>query len=41
MKIIGCDRDPGYQQMAVLALAARNMVNKALSHKTKEEVRAF
>ena len=43
MRFIGFDCDPGYQlqQMAVLALATREMVDKALSHKTKEEVRAF
>jgi len=32
MKIIGCDFHPGYQQIAVLDLATREMVEKALSH---------
>jgi hypothetical protein len=41
MRIIGCDFDPGYQQIAVLDLATGEMVEKALSHERKEEVRAF
>jgi len=41
MKIIGCDFHPGYQQIAVLDLATGEMVEKALSHERKEEVRAF
>src|SRR6201998_4403426 len=41
MKIIGCDFHPSYQQIAVLDLASGEMVEKALSHEGKEEVRAF
>src|ERR1700693_5000437 len=41
MRIIGCDFHPGYQQIAVLDLATGEMVEKALSHERKEEVRAF
>lgn len=41
MKIIGCDFHPGYQQIAVLDLATGEIVEKALSHERKEEVRAF
>jgi hypothetical protein len=41
MKIIGCDFHPGYQQIAVLDLATGEMVEKALSHERKEEVRTF
>jgi transposase len=41
MKIIGCDFHPGYQQIAVLDEATGEMVEKALSHERKEEVRAF
>jgi hypothetical protein len=41
MKIIGCDFHPSYQQIAVLDLASGEMVEKALSHERKEEVRAF
>jgi hypothetical protein len=41
MKIIGCDFHPSYQQIAVLDLATGEMVEKALSHERKEEVRAF
>ena len=41
MKIIGCDFHPGYQQIAVLDLATGEMIEKALSHERKEEVRTF
>src|ERR1700739_1410029 len=41
MKIIGCDFHPSYQQIAGLDLASGEMVEKALSHGGKEEVRAF
>ena len=41
MKIIGCDFHPSYQQIAVLDLATGEIVEKALSHERKEEVRAF
>ncbi len=41
MKIIDCDFHPSYQQIAVLDLATGEMVEKALSHERKEEVRAF
>ena len=41
MKIIGCDFHPSYQQIAVLDLVTGEMVEKALSHERKEEVRAF
>ena len=40
MKIIGCDFHPGYQQIAVLESVTGEMVEKALSHERKEEVRA-
>src|SRR6202790_5539566 len=41
MKIIGCDFHPSYQQIAMLDLVTGEMVEKALSHERKEEVRAF
>ena len=41
MKTIGCDFHPGYQQIAMLDLVTGEMVEKALSHERKEEVRAF
>jgi transposase len=41
MKVIGCDFHPSYQRIAVLDLATGEMVEKALSHERKEEVRAF
>jgi len=41
MKIIGCDFHPGYQQIAVLDLATGEILEKALSHERKEEVRGF
>src|SRR5438067_1311276 len=41
MKIIGCDFHPSYQQIAVLDSVTGEMVEKALSHERKEEVRAF
>ena len=41
MKIIGCDFHPSYQQIALLDSVTGEMVEKALSHERKEEVRAF
>jgi hypothetical protein len=41
MKIIGCDFHPSYQQIAMLDPGTGEMVEKALSHERKEEVRAF
>ena len=41
MKIIGCDFHPSYQQIAVLDSVTGEIVEKALSHERKEEVRAF
>src|SRR6202158_2584478 len=41
MKMIGCDFHPGYQQIAMLDSATGEIVEKALSHERKEEVRAF
>jgi hypothetical protein len=41
MKIIGCNFHPSYQQIAVLDSLTGEMVEKALSHERKEEVRAF
>ena len=41
MKIIGCDFHPSYQQIAMLDTVTGEMVEKALSHERKEEVRAF
>ena len=41
MKIIGCDFHPSYQQIMMLDKATGEMVEKALSHERKEEVRAF
>ena len=41
MKIIGCDFHPGYQQIAVLDTDTGEVVEKALSHERKEEVRSF
>jgi hypothetical protein len=41
MKIIGCDFHPGYQQIAMLDSVTGEIVEKALSHERKEEVRAF
>jgi hypothetical protein len=41
MKIIGCDFHPSYQQIAVLDSVTGELVEKALSHERKEEVRAF
>ena len=41
MRIIGCDFHPSYQQIMMLDKATGEMVEKALSHERKEEVRAF
>jgi len=41
MKIIGCDFHPGYQQIAMWDKATGEVLEKALSHERKEEVRAF
>src|SRR6202790_866601 len=41
MKIIGCDFHPSYQQIAILDLVSGEIVEKALSHERKEEVRTF
>ena len=41
MKIIGCDFHPSYQQIAALDSVTGEMVEKALSHERKEEVRGF
>jgi len=41
MKIIGCDFHPIYQQIVVWDQATGEVVEKALSHERKEEVRAF
>src|ERR1700730_1291929 len=41
MKIIGCDFHSSYQQIAVLDSVTGEMVEKALIHERKEEVRAF
>ena len=41
MKIIGCDFHPSYQQIAMLDSVSGEIVEKALSHERKEEVRTF
>jgi len=41
MKIIGCDFHPSYQQIVVWDQVSGEVVEKALSHERKEEVRAF
>src|ERR1700732_4853839 len=41
MKIIGCDFHPSYQQIALLDSVSGEIVEKALSHERKEEVRTF
>src|SRR5207249_3816865 len=41
MKIIGCDFHPGYQQIVMWDKATGEMLERALSHERKEEVRAF
>ena len=41
MKIIGCDFHPSYQQIAMLDSVTGEIVEKALSHERKEEVRTF
>jgi transposase len=39
--IIGCDFHPGYQQIAVLDMDTKELLEKRLSHEGQEEVRAF
>jgi len=39
--IIGCDFHPGYQQIAMMDLETKELVEKTLSHENKEQVRAF
>src|SRR5205807_4166707 len=41
MKIIGCDFHPSYQQIVMWDKATGEMLERALSHERKEEVRAF
>ena len=41
MKIIGCDFHPSYQQIMMLDSVTGDVVEKALSHERKEEVRVF
>jgi len=41
MKIIGCDFHPGYQQIAMWDKATGEVLERALSHERKGEVRAF
>ena len=41
MKIIGCDFHPSYRQIMMLDSVTGEVVEKALSHERKEEVRAF
>jgi len=41
MKIIGCDFHPGYQQIMMLDTETGEIIEKALSHEGKEEVRGF
>jgi transposase len=41
MKIIGCDFHPSYQQIAMLDQETGEVMEKALSHEGKEEVRSF
>jgi transposase len=41
MKIIGCDFHPGYQQIAMWDQGTGEVLERALSHERKEEVRAF
>lgn len=39
--IIGCDFHPGYQQVAMMNRESGELVEKALSHENKEQVREF
>jgi transposase len=39
--IIGCDFHPGYQQIAMMNRGSGELVEKALSHENKEQVREF
>ncbi len=41
MKIIGCDFHPGYQQVVMWDQETGEVIEKALQHERKEEVRAF
>src|SRR5438874_1529865 len=41
MKVIGCDFHPGYQQIEMWDKGTGEVLEKALSHARKEEVRAF
>jgi transposase len=41
MKIIGCDFHPGYQQVVMWDQETGEVIEKALHHERKEEVRAF
>ena len=41
MKIIGCDFHPGYQLIMMLDTETGEVIEKALSHEGKEEVRGF
>src|SRR5205807_9021627 len=41
MKIIGCDFHPSYQQIVMWDKATGELMERALSHERKEEVRAF
>jgi transposase len=41
MKIIGCDFHPSYQLLRMLDTETGEIIEKALSHERKEEVRAF
>lgn len=41
MKIIGCDFHPGYQQVVMWDKETGEVIEKALHHERKEEVRAF
>ena len=40
-KIAGCDFHPSYQQIMVLDLESGEVIEKALRHENKEDVRAF
>src|ERR1700685_1628758 len=41
MKIIGCDFHPSYQQIAMLDQDNGELLEKALRHEAKQEVRSF
>ena len=40
-QLIGCDFHPGYQQIALMDMDTKELLEKTLSHKNQEEVRAF